>query len=314
MRLRLTILCLTIVSLSSAFAQQIKFAPQWTPQSQFAGYYAAYENGYYEELGLDVSFEHPTASYSSMNMLTDGTVQVVTSELIQAMMLSDRECPMVNILQTTQHSTLILMSRSADVDEFSDLAGKRVGTWKIGFSEIPHMIDQQDSLNIEWIKLINSLNVYISGAIDATLAKSYNEHIIFAMSGVTPGSVLKFAEHGFDFPEDGLFVTEEFYKKNTEACKKFAQASRKGWEWVRKNREAALDIVMKYVKQGNVATNRYNQKWMLDIILEVQEDVKGGPASYYLKQEDFNRLNDALLKYGYISRPVVYRRFMGDNK
>ena len=314
MRLRLTILCLTIVSLSSAFAQKIKFAPQWTPQSQFAGYYAAYENGYYKEAGLDVSFVHPSKTYSSTNMLQDGRVQVVTSELIQAMMLSDKGCPMVNILQTTQHSTLILMSRDSDIKGLSDLAGRRIGTWKIGFSEIPHMIDQQENLNIEWIKLINALNVYISGAIDATLAKSYNEYIIFAMSGITPGSVLKFADHGFDFPEDGLYVSEKFYKRNTEACKKFAEASRKGWEWVRKNREAAIDIVMKYVKQGNVATNRYNQKWMLDIILEVQEDVKGGAPSYHLKQEDFNRLNDALLKYGYISRPVLYRRFMGDNK
>ena len=311
MRLRLTILCLTIVSLSSAFAQKIKFAPQWTPQSQFAGYYAAYENGYYKELGLDVDFLHPSNTYSSLNMLLDGTVQMVTSELIQAMMLSDKECPMVNILQTTQHSTLVLLSRSAEVDELSDLAGRKIGTWKIGFSEIPHMIDQQENLNIEWIKLINSLNVYISGAIDATLVKSYNDYILFAMSGVTPGSVLKFADHGFDFPEDGLYVTEEFYNKNTEACKKFAQASRNGWEWARNNREAALNIVMKYVKENKVATNRYNQKWMLESILEVQEDVKGGAPSYSLKQEDFNRLNDALLKYGYISKHIDYYRFMG---
>lgn len=32
-------------------AQRIVFTPQWTPQSQFAGYYVAQEKGFYKEIG-----------------------------------------------------------------------------------------------------------------------------------------------------------------------------------------------------------------------------------------------------------------------
>ena len=173
------------------------------------------------------------------------------------------------------------------------------------------MIDEEQHLDIEWVKLINSLNLYIAGAIDATLAKSYNELILFSMAGVTPGSVLYFSEYGYDFPEDGLYVSEEFYKNNKEQCRKFAEASRRGWDWVRNNREEALDIVMKYVKESKIPTNRYNQKWMLEAILEAQQDEKGGRPSYRLDEDAFNQLNEALLKYGYISEPVVYERFTG---
>ena len=169
---------------------------------------------------------------------------------------------------------------------------------------------QEQGLGIEWVKLINSLNTYISGAIDGTLAKSYNELILFRMAGITPGSVFSFRDLGFDFPEDGLYVTEEFYKANKDMCRRFVEASRKGWEWVRNNREAALDIVMKYVKYENVATNRYVQKWMLDDILEAQQD-KGQRASYELSRDDFERLNEVLFKYGYISAPLDYDRFIG---
>ena len=122
----------------------------------------------------------------------------------------------------------------------------------------------------------------------------------------------RFSEIGFDYPEDGLYVTEEFYRKHPEQCRKFAEASRKGWEWVRNNREEALDIVMKYVKEENVPTNIYNQKWMLNTILEVQEDVKGNAPSYKLNIEDFNRLNELLIQYGYISKPVEYKGFIGE--
>jgi NitT/TauT family transport system substrate-binding protein len=294
-----------------AFAQQITFTPQWTPQSQFAGYYAALELGFYREAGIDVTITHPTKTYSSINMLLDGSSDIITSELIQAVVATDNDIKLVNLMQTTQHSTLVLLARDKNIQSMPQLSGLKIGTWKVGFNEIPKMMDEEYRLNIDWIKFINPLNLYISGAIDATLVKSYSEQVLFTMSGITPGSILKFSERGFDYPEDGLYVSEAFFKKNPQVCRKFAEASRKGWEWVRKNRKEALDIVMKYVKAENVPTNIYNQKIMLDIILEVQEDIKGQAPSYTLSEDYLDKLNKRLLRHGYISRPVEYKRFTG---
>ena len=296
------------------YAQQMTFTPQWMPQSQFAGYYAALENGYYAEAGLDVTIKHPTASYSSMNMLKDGTADIITAELIRAMMATDGEVRLVNLMQTTQHSTLVLLSRSGEVRQMADLAGRRVGTWRAGFSEIPHMIDEEQQLGIEWVQFTNPLNLYISGAIDAALAKSYNEQVLFSMAGITPESVLRFADMGYDFPEDGLYVTEAFYKKHPEQCRLFAEASLKGWEWVRNHREEALAIVMKHVKAEKVPTNIYIQKWMLEAVLAEQEEVKGEAPSYTLNKEDVDQLNAMLLKHGYIGKPIVYNRFVGGDE
>ena len=310
----LSLLCLLCISFSSGYAQKITFSPQWSAQSQFAGYYAALEKGFYDEAGLDVSIVHPSNSYSSINMLKDGTTDFITCELIQAMMASDKGIRLVNLLQTTQHTTLVLISHEKNISKMSDLAGRRIGTWKVGFSEIPYIIDKEHKLGVEWVKFINPLNIYISRAIDATLGKSYNEGILFSMSGITPGSLLRFSEMGYDYPEDGLYVSEAFFKKNPDVCRKFAEASRKGWEWVRNNREQALEIVMKYVKEAKVPTNRYNQKWMLDAILEAQEDVKGSKPSYTLDEDAFYQLNEALKKYGYISKDAEYKRFTGGER
>ena len=312
MKRYLCLICL-LSALVSGYAQQITFTPQWMPQSQFAGYYAALENGYYAEAGLDVTIKHPTASYSSMSMLKDGTATIITAELIRAMMATDKEVRLVNLMQTTQHSTLVLVSRVEGVHQLADLAGRRVGTWRAGFSEIPHMIDDEQQLGIEWVQFTNPLNLYISGAIDAALAKSYNERVLFSMAGITPESELRFADMGYDFPEDGLYVTEAFYKKYPEQCRLFAEASRKGWEWVRSHREEALDMVMKHVKAENVPTNIYVQKWMLEAVLEEQEDVRGEAPSYTLSVDDFDLLNATLLEHGYIAKPIVYNRFVGGN-
>lgn len=307
----LSLLCLLCISSFSGYAQKITFSPQWSAQSQFAGYYAALEKGFYDEAGLDVSIVHPSNSYSSINMLKDGTADFITCELIQAMMASDKGIRLVNLLQTTQHTTLVLISHEKNISKMSDLAGRRIGTWKVGFSEIPYIIDKEHKLGVEWVKFINPLNIYISRAIDATLGKSYNEGILFSMSGITPGSILRFSEMGYDYPEDGLYVSEAFFKKNPDVCRKFAEASRKGWEWVRNNRKEAVDIVMKYVKEANVSTNIYVQKWMLEEVLEMQEDEKGEAPSYALNANAFYWLNDVLLKHGYISKPVEYERLTG---
>ena len=307
----LSLLCLLCISSFSGYAQKITFSPQWSAQSQFAGYYAALEKGFYDEVGLDVSIVHPSNSYSSINMLKDGTTDFITCELIQAMMASDKGIRLVNLLQTTQHTTLVLISHEKNISKMSDLAGRRIGTWKVGFSDIPYIIDKEHKLGVEWVKFINPLNIYISRAIDATLGKSYNEGILFSMSGITPGSILRFSEMGYDYPEDGLYVSEAFFKKNPDVCRKFAEASRKGWEWVRNNRKEAVDIVMKYVKEANVSTNIYVQKWMLEEVLEMQEDEKGEAPSYQLNANAFYWLNDVLLKPGYISRPVEYERLTG---
>ena len=307
----LSLLCLLCISLFSGYAQKITFSPQWSAQSQFAGYYAALENGYYAEAGLDVSIVHPTNSYTSVNMLKDGTSDFITCELIQAMIAMDQGIRLVNLLQTTQHTTLVLISHDKDIRKMSDLAGRRVGTWKVGFNEIPYILDAEHNLGIEWVTFISSLNIYLSGAIDATLGKSYNERILFSMSGITPGSMLRFSEMGYDYPEDGLYVSEKFFKKYPEQCRKFAEASRKGWEWVRNNRKEAVDIVMKYVNEANISTNIYNQKWMLEEVLEMQEDIKGEAPSYCLNTNAFYWLNEVLLKHGYISRPVDFQKLTG---
>ena len=307
----LSLLCLLCISLFSGYAQKITFSPQWSAQSQFAGYYAALENGYYAEAGLDVSIVHPTNSYTSVNMLKDGTSDFITCELIQAMIAMDQGIRLVNLLQTTQHTTLVLISHDKDIRKMSDLAGRRVGTWKVGFNEIPYILDAEHNLGIEWVKFITPLNIYISGAVDATLGKSYNDRILFSMSGITPGSLLRFSEMGYDYPEDGLYVSEKFFKKYPEQCRKFAEASRKGWEWVRNNRKEAVDIVMKYVKETKISTNIYNQKWMLEEVLEMQEDIKGEAPTYCLNTNAFYWLNEVLLKHGYISRPVDFQKLTG---
>ena len=293
------------------YAQRIVFTPQWTPQSQFAGYYVAQEKGFYKKAGVEVDFQHPSASYSAANRLLEGSSDIITQQLVQAMILIDRGMPIVHILQTSQRNSLVLVSRSDTLRTLQDLKGKKVGIWKAGFGDLAYIMDTEKELNIKWVPFLESVNLFLSGAIDATLAMDYNEYQKIRVSGHEDKPVIRFSDTEYDYPEDGLYVSEEFYKLHPDKVKAFAEASRKGWEWAHEHPEETLDIVMKWVAKENVHTNRIHQKWMLEKILDLQCRDGEKKPSFQLYSETIDRLNELLLKHRRIHYPINIEKLKG---
>ena len=308
-----------IISLYIAFifctwalqAQRIVFTPQWTPQSQFAGYYVAQEKGFYKKAGVEVDFQHPSASYSAANRLLEGSSDIITQQLVQAMILIDQGMPIVHILQTSQRNSLVLVSRSDTLRTLQDLKGKKVGIWKAGFGDLAYIMDTEKELNIKWVPFLESVNLFLSGAIDATLAMDYNEYQKIRVSGHEDKPVIRFSDTEYDYPEDGLYVSEDFYKLHPDKVKAFAEASRKGWEWAHEHPEETLDIVMKWVVKENVHTNRIHQKWMLEKILALQCRDGEKKPSFQLYSETIDRLNELLLKHRRIHYPINIEKLKG---
>lgn len=305
---RFLVSCLWLCGMATMLSAQTRlvFTPQWTPQSQFAGYYAAMELGYYKAEGLDVEIVHPSPSYPALNRLYEGSSDVISLQLQQALAQIDQGYPLVNILQTSARNSLMIVPRHDDIRKPADLKDKKVGIWKAGFGEVALMANTDSAWNIRWIPFIHNINLYISGAIDATLAMSYNEYLQIRASGVNPKHVFRLADMGYDIPEDGLYVSRERFLANRKAFEAFARASRKGWEWVAEHREEALEIVMRLVAEHHVSTNRPHQKWMLDEILLLQTPRSGGKALFQLTPEQVDRTSALMMRHRRLSRPVSY--------
>lgn len=297
---------------SAALGQKIVFTPQWTAQSQFAGYYVAQEKGFYKEAGLDVEIVHPSASYSATNRLIEGSSNVITLQLMQAIAEIDKGTELVNILQTSQHNGLVIVSRKDSLETFKALEGKKVGIWQAGFGELAILADKELGLGIQWIPFIQNVNLFLSGAIDATLAMSYNEYLQIYSSGFENAPVLRFNEAGFDIPEDGVYVTREYYNMFPQKMEAFAQASRRGWEWAHANPAETLEIVLQVMEEEKVQTNRIHQEWMLEEILRLQKDTPDGAATFQLDEEKFKKAVDIMYRHGLIKAPVEQDKLKGN--
>ena len=282
-----------------AHAQKITFTPQWTPQAQFAGYYVAQELGFYKVVGLDVEIVHPTATQPAMSLIASGESQVTTLQLCQAMQIIDDGLPMVNILQTSMNNALVLVSRK---DESPLRPGIRVGTWSVAFDQIAFCMSLKEGLEYDWVPIGGSNStMLVTGAIDATLVMSYNEYFLLMQSGVqmTDRNVYRFSDYDYNVQEDGVYMTRSYYEKHKEEARLFAEASRRGWEWAAEHPMETLDIVMKYVQENHVMTNRPLQQLMLQEVLRLQLDPDSGKREFRLRP-DMVKLAGELMTEGQI--------------
>ena len=311
-----------IVFLSSFFLavlplraqERIVFTPQWTPQAQFAGYYVALEKGFYKEASIEVDIVHPTSTYSAMTRIRKGESQATTLQLCQAMEIVESGIPMVNILQTSMNNAMVIISRRG-MDPLKQ-KGARVGIWSVGFGQLAICMSMKDHLDYEWIRFASNLNLFVAGAIDATLAMSYNEYYQLAQTGLPleEENVYRFCDHGYNVQEDGVYMTREYYNRHRDQAKRFAEASRRGWEWAADHPDETLEIVMKYVKKEHVATNRVLQKLMLDEVLHLQLDRESGKREFRLRPDMVKLASDLMVECKMLSREITYEELINEKK
>ena len=307
------LLCATFFILHSSFfiplrAQRdtIVFTPQWTAQAQFAGYYVAEAKGFYRQAGVKVRIEHPSATQPAMSRLRSGECQATTLQLCQALEVVDGGTSLVNILQTSMNNAMDIVS-ARDKDPLTQ-KGERVGIWSVGFGQLAICMSIKDHLDYKWVRFAQNVNLFVTGALDATLAMSYNEYYQLVQAGIrmTDKNVYRFCDHGYNVQEDGIYMTRDYYDSHKEQAQRFALASRKGWEWAAAHPQEALDIVMEYVDKNHIATNRVMQRLMLEEVLRLQVDRESHRREFRLRPDMVQLASRLMAEHKMLNREVKY--------
>lgn len=299
---------LAVLFISGVSGKTIRITPQWYPQAQFAGLYIAEKKGFFKDMGVDVQIVHPSGTESSLDMLRDGKTDIAMSQLIDALTNYDSGFELLNILQTSERNSVLIVTREP-LDSIQQLSGKRVGHWKSGFSEGAFIMNAELGLNLRWIPYNSDVSIFLSGVLDATLTMIYNEYDQILMSGVelTEKNVFPLSDYIVDAQEDGFYTTPEFYNNNIDDVWKCVTAIKEAWEWARikSHRKEAVEIVMSMLKDFNLRSNITHQRYMLDKILENQE-TKDGVVPYMVDPVRFNELVSLMRRYGFIFNEVDY--------
>jgi NitT/TauT family transport system substrate-binding protein len=81
---------------------------KWVTQGQFAGYYVALENGYYEEEGLNVTIRPGGPDIAPPQVIAGGGADVIVEWMPAALAAREQGLPLVNIAQPFVRSGMML--------------------------------------------------------------------------------------------------------------------------------------------------------------------------------------------------------------
>ncbi|MDO8338667.1 MAG: ABC transporter substrate-binding protein [Microcella sp.] len=239
---------------------EVKLQLQWLPQGQFAGYFAAQDQGYFEEAGLDVEIIPSGGDIVPQDALANGDVDYAIAWVPKVLGSIEAGANVTNIAQIFQRSgTLQVAWADSGIESVADFEGKKIGSWGFGNEwEIFAAMAEEglDSSTVEIITQDFNMNAFLSGDIDAAQAMTYNEYAQ-VLETVNPETgelytaddlnVISYEDTVGAMLQDAIWAdterleSDEEYQETTVA---FLKAVIKGWVYAAENPEDAAQITI----------------------------------------------------------------------
>ncbi|CAA9427937.1 MAG: Pyrimidine ABC transporter, substrate-binding component [uncultured Rubellimicrobium sp.] len=241
-----------------AFAQDaVTLQLKWVTQAQFAGYYAALDQGFYEEENLDVTILPGGPDIAPTQVIAGGGADVVVEWMPAALAAREQGVPLVNIAQPFQGSGMQLTCwADTGITAPEDLKNRTLGVWFFGneypflswMSQLGINTDGKDEDGVEVLKQGFNVDPLLQRQADCISTMTYNEYGQVLDAGVTEEELVnfKYEDQGVATLEDGLYVIEENLQDPAFVDKmaRFVRASMRGWQWAQENPEEAAQIVL----------------------------------------------------------------------
>ncbi|MCO4843542.1 MAG: ABC transporter substrate-binding protein [Yoonia sp.] len=294
--------------MAQADANDVKLQLQWVTQAQFAGYYVALDEGFYDEEGLNVTILPGGPDIAPPQVLAGGGADVMLNWMPSALAAREKGLPVVNIAQPFKSSGLMLTCwKDTGITSVEDFKGKTIGVWFFG-NEYPFLswMSQagistdggEDGVTV--LKQGFNVDPLLQRQADCISTMTYNEYGQVLDAGIPADELVtfKYEEQGVATLEDGIYALEQNLEdpEFVDKMVRFVRASMKGWKWAEENPEAAAMIVL-----DNDETGAQTEAAQIRMMGEVAKLTAGSNGA--LDEADYQRTVDTLLAGG--SDPVI---------
>ncbi|MGI9584283.1 MAG: ABC transporter substrate-binding protein [Acidimicrobiia bacterium] len=252
---------------------------QWFAQAQFAGYYAAVAEGFYEDAGLDVTILEGAVDIVPATVLESGAADFAISWVPRGLVPREQGTNMTDISQVFQRSATLQVSfADTGISGVSDLAGRTVGNWGFG-NEFELLAGLRSAgldpaTDVSLVQQQFDMLALIAGDIDAAQAMTYNEYAQ-VLETVNPETgelyqpsdlaVIDWNDVGTAMLQDAIWADAGKLESDTayrESAVKFVEASLRGWIFCRDQFDKCVDHVL----EAGPTLGQSHQEWMLNEI------------------------------------------------
>ena len=254
------LIAISALNMPAAIAEpleKVKMQLSWRHQFQFAGFYAALQQGFYEKAGLDVTLLEggPGTNCNETLLLKQAQYCNAPGSVVQRRVEGEKVVVLASIIQ---YSPLVLLTlKESGFNTPKSLIGKRVESMLGGepIVEIKAMF-QREGIDLALLEnLENSFNLdgLINKTVDAKFAFISNEPHQLDLAGIDY-NVIRPSDYGIDFYGDVIMTSEQEIDAHEERAQRFKAATIEGWRYALANKAAIVDhIIADYDKTKNKA-------------------------------------------------------------
>lgn len=233
---------------------------QWLPQAQFAGYYVALDQGYFEDEGFtDVEILPSGGDIVPQDALLAGEVDFAIAWVPKVLgSLEASGAELTDIAQVFQDSgTLQVSWADSGIESVADFEGKRIGSWGFGNEWEIFAAMAEEGLDASTVSIVTqdfSMNALLDRDVDAAQAMTYNEWAQI-LEVVNPDTGELYQPEDFDVVsyqdtagamlQDAIWADTARLESDpayADAAVRFLKAVVKGWVFARDNPEEAAQI------------------------------------------------------------------------
>ncbi|WP_026674475.1 ABC transporter substrate-binding protein [Alkalihalobacterium bogoriense] len=251
----------------------------WYPNAVHSYLYAALEEGYFEEEGLDVNIRFPANPTDPINLAATGGVTLGITYQPDVIMAREKGVPVVSVAAIVRSplNHLMVMADS-DIQSPQDLVGKSVGYPGIPVNEpLLKTMVESDGGNIEDVSLVDVGfelgSSIVSNRVDAVIGTYINhEYPVLVEQG---HDIRYFNPTDYGVPsyyELVIVTNEETLENERENIEAFWRAATKGYELMKENPSESLDILFANQDQVNFPLSRAVEDQSIEILLSKMEE------------------------------------------
>ena len=243
---------LLIGGLSSA--QSVRVGLGYLPDVQFAPFYTAQVEGFYEAQGLDVEFQHGFVT-ELYPLLAQGRLDFVVGDAEDVISLRSQDeqgAPFKYVMAMYQQVPNALFAKSdAGIESLDDLRGKRLGIpglFGTSYTSLQAMLEaaglSEDDVTIEQIGF-TQVEAVLSNRVDVAMGFINNEPIILGQQGIEV-SVIPASDYNVS-AGNGVITTDAVLE-NEDLVRRFLTASQQGMALTLAEPKRAFEAAKTYVE------------------------------------------------------------------
>jgi len=266
---------------------------QWAPQAQFAGYFAARDQGFWAAQGLDVTIVDGGPDVIPQVVGSDPAGPEFTISWVPKVLeVRDQgQSDLVNIAQMFQRSgTLSVSWADSAITSPADFAGKKIGVWDFGNEYEVTAAAKAAGLTegTDYEKVIQPFDMLLllNREIDVAEAMIYNEYAqVLETTNPDTGelyqpadlNVIDYNQVGTAMLQDAIFARAAWLAEegNEDVATRFLVGAFQGWQFCRDNPDSCIQST---VNAGSTL-GAGHQAWMMNEINPLIWPSEGGIGS-----------------------------------